>query len=144
MIYNTPKFFELKWATHDNNTNTSDSSELINSIVPTDMRTNPIYFQVYFVWCNFIINGIIPFVLLITLNILILNQLRIYSGGGNVKSKAGNSEIIQPRIHQRGLDERRQAQVHMAKVSIIIVAIFVVCHSIKWVPNIYEMIFVSS
>jgi hypothetical protein len=144
VIYNIPKFFELKWAdSNNNNTHINDSTELKNNIVPTDMRTNQIYFQVYFVWCNFIVNGIIPFILLITLNILILNQLRVYSGAATAKSKDGNSELIQPRIHQHGLDERRQAQVHMAKVSIIIVAIFVVCHSIKWVPNIYEMIFVS-
>ena len=102
-----------------------------------------IYFQVYFVWSNFIINGIIPFILLITLNVLILNQLRVYSSNVNV-NRNRNSETMQPRIHQHGVDERRQAQVHMAKVSIIIVAIFVVCHSIKWVPNIYEMIFVST
>ena len=153
VIYNIPKFFELKWCDSTDNISTNgtvnstchtnNSSELTNNIVPTDMRTDPIYFQVYFVWCNFIINGIIPFIVLITLNILILKQLKIYSGATTKKNKEGNSELTQPRIHQHGLDERRQAQVHMAKVSIIIVAIFVVCHSIKWVPNIYEMIFVS-
>ena len=145
VIYNIPKFFELKWADSigNNTAHINDSSELKNNIVPTDMRTDPIYFQVYYVWCNFITNGIIPFIVLITLNILILNQLKIYSGAATAKNEGGNSELIQPRIHQHGLDERRQAQVHMAKVSIIIVAIFVVCHSIKWVPNIYEMIFVS-
>ena len=153
VIYNIPKFFELKWCDSTDNISTNgtvnstchtnNSSELTNNIVPTDMRTDPIYFQVYFVWCNFIINGIVPFIVLITLNILILKQLKIYSGATTKKNKEGNSELTQPRIHQHGLDERRQAQVHMAKVSIIIVAIFVVCHSIKWVPNIYEMIFVS-
>jgi len=61
-----------------------------------------------------------------------------------MKRKASNkAEALQPRIHQAGVDERRQAQVHMAKISIIIVAIFIVCHSIKWIPNIYEMMFVS-
>ena len=154
IVYNTPKFFELKWVQRKSTeiesanaslevSHTNVSSELSQSIIPTDMRTNPIYFQVYFVWSNFIINGIIPFILLITLNVLILNQLRVYSSNVNV-NRNRNSETMQPRIHQHGVDERRQAQVHMAKVSIIIVAIFVVCHSIKWVPNIYEMIFVST
>ena len=108
------------------------------------MRTNPLYFQVYFVWMNFIINGILPFIVLITLNVLILNQLRNYTGNYSIKRKTSNkTEALQPRIHQAGVDERRQTQVHMAKISIIIVAIFIVSHSIKWIPNIYEMIFVS-
>ena len=143
VLYNFPKFFELGWAIHDNATQISNSSEVPNYVVPTDLRQNQIYFQVYFVWSNFILNGIVPFILLITLNVLILNQLRVY-GNNASKRKKDNSELLQPRIHQHGANERRQAQVHMAKVSIIIVAIFIVCHSIKWVPNIYEMIFVST
>ena len=108
------------------------------------MRTNPLYFQVYFVWMNFIINGILPFIVLITLNVLILNQLRNYTGNYSMKRKPSNKTVaLQPRIHQAGVEERRQTQVHMAKISIIIVAIFIVCHSIKWIPNIYEMMFVS-
>ena len=147
ILYNVPKFFELKWSPNESTAQneTNSSSEISHHVIPTDLRTDPIYFQIYFVWANFIINGIIPFVLLITLNILILNQLRIYSNTSNsIKRNKTTSEISQPRIHQHGVDERRQAQVHMAKVSIIIVAIFVTCHSVKWVPNIYEMIFVSS
>ena len=142
IFYNVPKFFELGWAKPDNKTQISNLTEVPNYVMPTDLRKNEIYFQVYFVWSNFILNGIVPFVLLITLNVLILNQLRVY-GNSVKKKKNGNSQLLQPRIHQHGADERRQAQVHMAKVSIIIVAIFIVCHSIKWVPNIYEMIFVS-
>ena len=152
ILYNIPKFFELKWSSIQSNKNeTNGSSEVFHHIIPTDLRTDPVYFQVYFVWSNFIINGVIPFVLLITLNILILKQLRTYSNRTSIsrtKAKRASSkdktELTQPRIHQHGVDERRQAQVHMAKVSIIIVAIFIICHSIKWVPNIYEMIFVSS
>ena len=143
ILYNVPKFFELGWAKPDNKTQISNLTEVPNYVMPTDLRKNEIYFQVYFVWSNFILNGIVPFVLLITLNVLILNQLRVY-GNSVKKKKNGNSQLLQPRIHQHGADERRQAQVHMAKVSIIIVAIFIVCHSIKWVPNIYEMIFVST
>ena len=28
----------------------------------------------------------------------------------------------------------------LAKVSIVIVVVFIACHSIKWIPNIYELI----
>lgn len=142
ILFNVPRFFELSWVDAGNKTQIGHSYELLNYVEPTDMRNNPIYVQVYFVWCNFIFSGVLPFLLLITLNVSVLNQLRVY-GNNAKKTKKSNTEILQPRIHQHGADERRQAQVQMAKVSIIIVAIFIVSHSIKWIPNIYEMIFVS-
>jgi hypothetical protein len=43
----------------------------------------------------------------------------------------------------RGTDksgsELRKKDVGMAKVSLVIAFIFILCHSIKWVPNIYEL-----
>jgi hypothetical protein len=30
--------------------------------------------------------------------------------------------------------------IMLAKVSLVIVFVFIVCHSIKWIPNIYELI----
>jgi hypothetical protein len=35
--------------------------------------------------------------------------------------------------------ELRKKDVGMAKVSLVIAFIFILCHSIKWVPNIYEL-----
>ena len=64
-----PKFFELEWTTvleEKNGTNISTKQ-----IMPTEMRTNPYYFQIYFLWSNFIINGLMPFILLIVLNVMI-------------------------------------------------------------------------
>ena len=33
----------------------------------------------------------------------------------------------------------RQREVRLAHVSLAIVAVFIACHSLKWVPNIYEL-----
>jgi hypothetical protein len=33
----------------------------------------------------------------------------------------------------------RKKDVGMAKVSLVIVFIFIICHSVKWIPNIYEL-----
>ena len=45
-------------------------------IMPSQMRLNSIYVQVYAVYMNFFINGVGPFALIIALNILILRQLQ--------------------------------------------------------------------
>jgi hypothetical protein len=34
--------------------------------------------------------------------------------------------------------------VALAKISLVIVFVFIVCHSLKWIPNIYELIQVRS
>ena len=44
-----------------------------------------------------------------------------------------------PANDKSGDAKLRKKDVRMAKVSLGIVFVFVVCHSIKWVPNIYEL-----
>ena len=34
----------------------------------------------------------------------------------------------------------RRASLVMAQVSLAIVFVFIVCHSIKWIPNVYELL----
>lgn len=61
-----------------------------------------------------------------------------------MRRKVKNTKrLLQPRIHQQGEEQGRQGQVDMAKISLIIVLISIICHSIKWIPNIYEMVWVS-
>ena len=45
-------------------------------VIPTAMRLNNLYVQVYAVYLNLLVNGIFPFALVITLNILILKELQ--------------------------------------------------------------------
>ena len=40
------------------------------------MRLNSVYVQVYAVYLNFLVNGILPFALVIILNILIIKELK--------------------------------------------------------------------
>ena len=46
-----------------------------------------------------------------------------------------------PRMHIQDENTGRHA-VHLASVTLAIVCVFMVCHSIKWIPNFYEMIMV--
>ena len=45
-------------------------------VIPSNMRLNSVYVQVYAVYLNLVINGILPFALVIILNILILKELQ--------------------------------------------------------------------
>jgi hypothetical protein len=36
--------------------------------------------------------------------------------------------------------QNRKKNIILSKVSLAIVFVFIVCHSIKWIPNIYELL----
>ncbi len=67
--------------------------------------------------------GFGPFCLLISLNALTLRSLlRAVS--------SSSSDLPQP---------RKKVEVALAKVSLSIVIVFILCHSVKWIPNLYEL-----
>ncbi|TRY71961.1 hypothetical protein TCAL_14087 [Tigriopus californicus] len=92
--YNIPKFFELYVEEEiicfnderfDNATapytDPLDCEDPLNHtiqlhILPTDLRTNSTYIRVYILWMNFLIQIIIPFILLIVLNIKIFDKIK--------------------------------------------------------------------
>jgi len=132
--YNSPKFFELTVVTEEKNISrvSNTSAEVVEvpitqtfQVGPTSLRLEPLYIKVYLIYSNLIVHGIIPLFLLIFLNIAIYRQIRKVRGivpGGC--------------LHQR--------EVRLAQVSCGIVAVFIICHSIKWVPNIYELLQVQT
>ena len=42
-------------------------------------------------------------------------------------------------IHGIKESRRRKMQIDLAKVTITIVLIFTICHSVKWIPSLYEL-----
>ena len=42
-------------------------------------------------------------------------------------------------IHGVKESRRRKMQIDLAKVTITIVLIFTICHSVKWIPSLYEL-----
>ena len=56
----------------------------------------------------------------------------------------GDDVQCQPRIHTKGKsDSSGKNVVVLAWVTLVIVFVFIVCHSIKWIANFYEMMMVS-
>jgi len=146
VLYNIPKFFELRTKVpgeeYDNIVETLGdiNSTVLNGtmeplevdtygIAPTVMRMNPYYVKIT-MWLNFLLMGLGPFILLISLNMLTLMQLQ---------KMAKESHML------TGPDGRnRKKDIILCKVSLAIVFVFIVCHSIKWIPNIYELLQVGS
>ena len=124
------------------------SKSSVTTLVPTQLRQNPCYFQIYIVWLNIIFNAVLPFIVLVVLNsyilhYLILNERRGSSRVAN-KPPLTREESSRLRIHHHPSQRRkRETKVSMAKVSLAIVFVFIICHSIRWIPNIYEFFWVS-
>ena len=141
ILYNIPKFFEMRWTTALEEINGFNVS--FPEMKLTELRINPNYYIIYLLWFNLTINGVIPFVLLLVLNAFIIKELGTYKSRSTVLRRYPKNQFSHPRLHHEGEEQRREVQVQMAKVSIIIVIIFIICHSVKWVANIYELIHVS-
>ncbi|XP_023341605.1 FMRFamide receptor [Eurytemora carolleeae] len=129
-VFNLPKFFELETVERPSYNSTNETLHENNSlplymVQPTDLRLNELYISGYIVWANFIINCVFPFLVLIFLNLAVYNELKKIQVEEVGTSRAG--QIL------------RQKERKLAQVSFIIVFVFILCHSVRWVPNIWEM-----
>ena len=73
-LYNTPKFFELHTIVPGDIVLDSNGTE-VNSNYGyggTPLRLNFYYYNIYCMWMNFFLMGLVPFVILIVLNALTL------------------------------------------------------------------------
>ena len=124
ILYNIPIFFEL------------ETKKLVSGryiVKPTRMRANQYYYQIYLMWLTLLLMSIGPFVLLVTLNALIVREL--------VRSANHLPVIVVsgPRL-EHALNQRRR-EIVLAKVSLAIVFVFILCHSLKWISTVYELFY---
>ena len=138
----------------------TDETEIPSQIyeytnVLTPLRANPLYYSVYIIGLNFIFNGLLPFTFIISLNVLLYKQLKI-SRKQNPSFRAHSLPMaamqLQFQIQQPGIELKgtraikirkkriKPSEIILARVSIMIVFVFIVCHSIRWIPNVYELI----
>ena len=76
-------------------------------VVGTSLRQNPYYYKVYVIYMNLVLNGLIPLVSLVILNILVYLRLRDFS------------QCVDTSMRNQSVQFR---EVMLAKVSCIIVA----------------------
>eukprot|EP00094_Tigriopus_californicus_P009763 TCALIF_09412-PA protein Name:"Similar to FR FMRFamide receptor (Drosophila melanogaster)" AED:0.27 eAED:0.27 QI:370/0/0.5/0.5/0/0/2/0/357 len=151
LLFNLPKFFELKTVhmsiigNSSNSTGELTCEDLVDdncviTIRPTALRLNNIYLTYYYGWFNSILNGFIPFFTLIILNSLTLKSLIKLSRDPSVTIGRGSRNNTGP-AHPPGA---RRKEITLAKVSLVIVFVFIFCHALKWIPNLYELLLTQS
>ena len=190
IIYNLPKFFEIKTATiltpnDDINNQTifkNNTLKVEYFLEPTELRANVTYYIAYTFWINLFVMGIFPFLVLIILNGLtfssLIKQIRYMNNipspptcnfGNTVNNPATDSGVPSSPTHpflesssilnqkerhclkdagkhkksENGLQTTTPTETQLTKISVTIILVFMVCHSIRWVPNIYELIQIS-
>ena len=151
IIFNISRFFELQLNSLDNLDKNLMENQTTTSytyqIELSPLRKNKYYYSVYIIGLNFAFNGLIPFVI-----VILLNGLLYKSFNSIWRETTSHSTCIQVLASNLALTRSNRAitnlaksrlkfsELTLAKVSLIVVFVFVVCHSIRWIPNIYELI----
>ena len=113
------------------------------------MRRNPYYYSVYIIGLNFVINAIVPFVSIVILNILLYRQLKLIVKSRSFQSATPAISPLQsiksdiektPRFSTTSIRRLSLSEVMLAKFSLFIILVLIICHSIKWIPNVYELV----
>lgn len=171
VLYNLPRFFSFSTfscsdelftessAALENpiNTTTNSSTNIskemnctagTTEVRPTALRLNYYYYSVYLFWMDLCVMEFLPIVLLIVLNMLVLKsfrkklkkRLRSHSISAG-PSLLVNRRISSPRPQRKNTLTIEHIELGLAKLSLVIVFIFILCHSFKLIPNIYELFF---
>ena len=118
----------------------------------TALRKNKYYYTIYIIGLNFVFNGLIPYTLIVILNILLHNRLKeivvcrpqhssTESCTKTIASYSSHNHFLgsQNTYHTRSTRIRFN-EIVLGKISIIIAVVFLTFHSVKWIPNIYELV----
>jgi len=135
--------------------NEEQNSQKYNySMELTVMRMNKYYYSIYIIGLNFVVHGLIPFVIIITLNTLTYIELKEIESKPSFKARNSTVTLTLERRQRFRENETqrtnsnseirsfkiKRTELVLARVSLVIVLVMVICHSIRWIPNIYELI----
>ena len=123
--------------------NTTFSNCTNEGYIATDLRLDTEYYSIYLFWINLIVMGVIPFLIITILNSLILNSLHLHLKDRRKRSVLGRNAsteqlAIECCIPIRAFPVTKRNQILLAKTNLVIVFTFMICHSLGWIPNIYE------
>ena len=160
ILYNIPRFFELEvveMAAGVPRDPQETTPKPDYSLEYTPMRVNYYYNSIYRGWLNLFVTAIIPFVVLITLNVLIFKTLKkilrtrnrtsvigTFGHPGSLMAQSSISPDEEPAcipVPVSPKEVTRENEILLAKVSVIIVIFFIICHSVRWIPIIYGIVF---
>ena len=134
IIYNIPKFFEYETI----EVPTNGAVDFRYDFNETELKVNPYYTHIYIIWLNFLLMSLGPVIILAVLNALILREL---IKATQVHAIAvGPTEVVGLVAGIQHVPSNRRKEVILAKVSMAIVFVFMICHTFRWVLNIDTML----
>jgi len=112
-----------------------------------EFRNNKVYIKVYVMWLHVIFNLILPFVLLVYLNTAIYRKLNKFPIDRFTCNRSENHEQTEDVNGvnnnfplRRNIDSKlRKRERRLARISLLIVIIFIICHSVKNIPTVFEL-----
>lgn len=72
LLYNIPRFREVTWRT----TYYPELGANITNVMPTELRDDPTYINIYITWLYLVVMYIVPFTCLAVFNMLIYHQVK--------------------------------------------------------------------
>jgi len=151
VLFNLPKFFELTTSCPESAQETLNTSivgapgkflgDCLHGdleIVGREMRGNYWYLNIYILWLNTLLNILFPVSSLIVLNIIIFRKIEEHLKNLGSNRELTLSEYSSKRLkHEKTL---RKREVLLSRISVYIVGMMVSCHTIRIVPNTWEII----
>ena len=166
ILFNLPKFFELTTCIETNGTyllkNDANESRSTKKVLEsmgdsdctkegykaTNLRLNTLYYSIYLFWMNLMFMGIIPYATLLIFNSSILNHMRLHLKHRRecsileCKTGHGGEKIFNECcIPLQPFAITKKNQMLLAKTNLAMVLSFTLCHSLRWIPNIYEYVY---
>jgi len=133
VVYNIPRFLEFETILQVDTNSTNNES--MYQFAATGLRMNTIYIQVYVVWMKFIFVEMFPYIIIIVLNALIILRIR-----KAVKERQSMTVEMSAEVNEATHGQQKKDK-NMAIVLICIVVMFILCQSLKIIPDIFEAFF---
>lgn len=115
----------------------------IPGIAFASFRENPLYIKVYVMWLNLLFNTILPLTLLLFLNTAIYRRLNMISQESHdpheTRDLHNTHNHKQPYLRRSTGMKVRKREQRLAQISLLIVLVFFICHSVKNIPTIFEI-----
>ena len=108
-------------------------------VVGSSLRKTPYYYQVYVMYLSLLINALLPLLALSFLNTQVLLSLRRHhQEAESLQTTSRGRELRLARVSCVIVIGELGGGWRPASLPII-VPVFVSCHSVRWVPNVYEL-----
>ena len=127
----------------NNSSDVDEHEQFEYKVELSSLRKNKYYYTIYIIGLNLLVNGVLPFTIILILNILLHNRLKeiilVDPCHSTRESFASSSVMANNHGYQNNMPQINFREIELAKISIMIAAVFLTFHSIRWIPNIFEL-----